>query len=402
MKPNAKLFTFFSLYLAQAVPMSLFSTLLPVLLRQEAFSLSAIGLLQFIKLPWIFKFLWAPAVDAGTSSLKGFKRWIVGSELVYALLLAGIAFLHLEIHFTVIFVAMILSFIASATQDIATDALNALSFNRTERGRGNSMQSMGSFAGTLLGAGVLMMLYHRVGWTVLFLGVAAFLLLALLPLLRYRGTDLVFAKTPTRPGFGDLISFFKQKGAAGRVLFLILIQSSFIGLLAMYKPFLVDHGFKLPQIGLMFGVFGPLFGILSSFAGGFLLRRTSRHRMKVVVGIMGLLTPICFLLLTSSSPQPALLYGFVALIWTTYGLASVLINTVAMDFVRPGREGTDFTLQTVLVQLSSMLVAVASGAVADRLGYGGLGWCEIGMALLAFLGLMGRSIPTHHARTTRS
>jgi hypothetical protein len=41
-KQFSKLFTFFSLYIAQSVPMSLFSTLLPVLMRQDNFSLTAI------------------------------------------------------------------------------------------------------------------------------------------------------------------------------------------------------------------------------------------------------------------------------------------------------------------------------------------------------------------------
>ncbi len=50
--------TFFCLYIAQTIPMSFFSTVIPVMMRQENFSLSAIGLLQLIKLPWILKFLW--------------------------------------------------------------------------------------------------------------------------------------------------------------------------------------------------------------------------------------------------------------------------------------------------------------------------------------------------------
>lgn len=36
--------TFFCLYIAQTIPMSFFSTVIPVMMRQENFSLSAIGL----------------------------------------------------------------------------------------------------------------------------------------------------------------------------------------------------------------------------------------------------------------------------------------------------------------------------------------------------------------------
>jgi hypothetical protein len=60
----------FSLYIAQSVPMSFFSTVVPVIMRQENYSLESIGLLQLVKLPWIIKFLWAPIVDNYSSNFK--------------------------------------------------------------------------------------------------------------------------------------------------------------------------------------------------------------------------------------------------------------------------------------------------------------------------------------------
>ena len=126
-KQFSKLFTFFSLYIAQSVPMSLFSTLLPVLMRQDNFSLTAIGMLQFIKLPWIVKFLWAPLVDRKTSGLNTYKSWIFSSEIVYAFLILMLASLDLKADFWLVLTLIILSFIASGTQDIATDAMTALS-----------------------------------------------------------------------------------------------------------------------------------------------------------------------------------------------------------------------------------------------------------------------------------
>lgn len=383
MKQVAKLSTFFSLYLAQAVPLSLFSTLLPVLMRQGSFSLSAIGLLQLIKLPWILKFFWAPLVDKRTHGLKDFKKWIIASELIYALLIFIIAFLDLDLNFYLVFVLMLLSFVASATQDIATDALAALSFNRKERGRGNSMQSMGSFAGTLIGSGLLMLLFREIGWTAIFIGVAFFLIMAVWPIARYKDSDLTFQKVKARLSIRDIGHFFSQKGGIRQLIFLLLFQVGLIGILAMYKPFLVDHGFGLKEIGLMFGIFGPLFGVCSSFMGGFLLRRLSRYKAKRLIAGLIILVPVFFWALTMITPGKPLLYGFVAYMWTAYGFTSVLINTAAMDFVRAGREGTDFTLQTVLVHFSSMLMAVSSGRLADCFGYSGLALVELGLAILS-------------------
>ena len=82
--------TFFCLYIAQTIPMSFFSTVIPVMMRQENFSLSAIGLLQLIKLPWILKFLWSPMVDRHARTTGDYKRWIFSSELIYAVLILSL------------------------------------------------------------------------------------------------------------------------------------------------------------------------------------------------------------------------------------------------------------------------------------------------------------------------
>ena len=87
-----KLSTLLSLYVAQAIPMSFFSTVVPVIMRQENYSLESIGLLQLIKLPWIIKFFWAPLVDNTSHSLKDYKKWIFYSEIFYAIIILSCGF----------------------------------------------------------------------------------------------------------------------------------------------------------------------------------------------------------------------------------------------------------------------------------------------------------------------
>ena len=74
----AYLTTFFSLYIAQAVPMSFFTTALQVVMREQAIPLSIIGLLQILKLPWIFKAFWSPAIDRYCQTIRHYKRMIIG------------------------------------------------------------------------------------------------------------------------------------------------------------------------------------------------------------------------------------------------------------------------------------------------------------------------------------
>jgi len=384
-KQTNKLFTFFSLYIAQSVPMSLFSTLLPVLMRQDNFSLSTIGLLQLIKLPWILKVFWAPIVDKRTSDLGTYKRWIFSSEMVYAVLILLVAFLDLKTNFITIFILIILSFIASATQDIATDALTALSFNRKEKGLGNSMQSMGSFAGALVGGGLLLLHYKLIGWTALLISVSLFVMLALVPLMSYKDKYFKARKGHTPIGMKDLFLFFRQKGISRQLIFLILFYSGVIGILAMVKPYMVDLGYKTGEIGFMFGIFGSLCGCLFSYVGGYVIRSLGRYYSRIIFACMILTTTLLFYFMSLTTPGTIALYVAIFFLWASYGLSSVLVYTVAMDYLRDGREGTDFTLQTVITHLSSMIIAVGSGKLADCFGYSGLFLAESGLAVLSLM-----------------
>ena len=161
-RKTLNLSTFFCLYIAQAIPMSFFSTAIQVLMRQADYSLSSIALLQLIKLPWILKFLWAPLVDRHCITLKDYKRCIITSEIVYALLILLVGLLDIQTDLYLIIGLVFLSLIASATQDIATDTLAVLSFGKSDKSLVNSMQSMGSFGGTLIGTGMYALVNLRI------------------------------------------------------------------------------------------------------------------------------------------------------------------------------------------------------------------------------------------------
>lgn len=124
--------------------MSFFAAVLPILMRQGAYSLTAIALIKLIKIPWIIKFLWSPLVDRHTKEVLDYKRWIVVSEILYALIILVVALLKLDTTPVLVIGLILMAFLMSATQDIATDALAARSFHASDRGLINSMQSMGS------------------------------------------------------------------------------------------------------------------------------------------------------------------------------------------------------------------------------------------------------------------
>ena len=377
--------TFFCLYIAQTIPMSFFSTVIPVMMRQENFTLSAIGLLQLIKLPWIVKFLWSPIVDRHTATTGDYKRWIFSSELIYAILIFSVAMLDFKADFYTILTLIIISFVASATQDIATDALAVLSFSRRDKSMVNSMQSMGSFGGSMVGSGVLLLLFHQIGWNSLLPCLAVFVLVMLLPLFFNKGIQITPKLPQQRAKKADVLYFFTQQGIWKQIGFLFLYYSGLIGTLAMVRPWLVDLGYSVKEIGMMSGVAGTFVGFISAFAGGMIIRKMGRWRARILFSVFVLMATLYFLGLSYTQPTTPLLYGGIFLLWGSYGMATIVVYTTAMDCVRPGREGTDFTIQTVITHLSGMIMAILSGRIADMTGYHGLFFFETCIALTSLV-----------------
>lgn len=377
--------TFFCLYIAQSIPMSFFSTALQVLMRQDGFSLSQIALLQIIKLPWILKFLWSPMVDRHCVSLKSYKRFIFSSELVYAVLILAVGLLQLQTDFKLIILLVFLSLVASATQDIATDSLAVLSFHKRDKSMVNSMQSMGSFGGSLIGSGILLLILQHYGWKVVLPCVSLFVLVAVVPLLLNKRMTIHVKEPSQRARLTDFIWFFTRRSIWRQIGFLMLFYSSIIGLLAMLRPYMVDLGYSMKSIGFLSGIVGTGAAFLMSLLAGFLVRRIGTYKARLLFAVFILLTTGYFVFLSWMKPQLPLLVLGIVLLWSSYAMATIVVYTTAMECVRPGREGTDFTIQTVLTHISGLLVTLLSGKVADSFGYHGLFFLEMALAVVSLV-----------------
>ncbi len=354
-------------------------------MRQQDYSLTEIGLLQLVKLPWILKFIWAPLVDAKSKGTSDFKKWIFSSELIYALFITAIAYLNLAVNFELIIIFLVFAFAASATQDIATDALAIIILKKDERSIGNSMQSGGSFLGTVIGSGVLLIIYSIYGWKMLMFGLAAFVVIALIPLLFYKNNTLKVHTNAKKVSIKDLYYFFEQNGILKHIILLFFFYSGIIGTLTMLKPWLVDLGYNIVQIGIYSGIYGASAGFVSALLAGWIIKKAGRRKGIQFFLFYGIIVSLYFVAISYLQLSTYLVIPALLLIWSVYGVNSVSIYTIAMDAVRQGREGTDFTIQIVFTHLGSLLLAVLSGAIAHKLGYQGLFILESLLATSLFI-----------------
>lgn len=364
-----------SLYFAQGLPYGFFTQTVPVLLREQKVSLGKIGFTALLTWPWALKFLWAPLVDRWYSPRWGRRRsWILPMQLGSALTLLAMGLVPGATELVPLLIGVTLLNFFAATQDVATDGLAIDVLPPGERGFANGLQVGGYRVGMILGGGALLIYYAELGDRGVFLAMALFTVLASLPALAMReaaaGAPVAAERPPPSGAAPPGVHFLRLPGV-WRVLLLISVykMGAYLGT-GMLRPFLVDARFTLDEIGKMIGTFGFIAGLLGAMGGGLAVTRLGRRRALLLFGVVQAGAVAGFAWLVYGSPDRAGYYAVITAEHFTTGLGTASLFTAMMDWCRPERAGTDYTVQASAVVIATSLANVASGLLAQAYGYG--------------------------------
>jgi len=298
--PRRKMALLWTLYFVEGLPFGVQTIALPVFLRVHGLSLTAIGFASALALPWMLKVAWAPLVDRYGSRRFGRRRsWIVPLQLALAAAAAAAAALPLDRALAPFLVVLFVMNLIAATLDVAVDGLAVDLLRVSELGRGNVAQVVGYKLGMIAGGGVLVWASAFVGWSGLFGLMALAVLLAvgvtlvLAPRDGGRDGDIEGgAERRAPPSLRAILAALGRSLAGRRAGWLLLFIGSykFGESMAdtMFKPFLVDAGFGVAEIGAWVGTWGGVASIAGSIAGGWLATRYSFLRAVGIAAVLRL------------------------------------------------------------------------------------------------------------------
>ena len=147
---------------------------------------------------------------------------------------------------------------------------------------------------------------------------------------------------------------------------------------------MVDLHYSMKEIGFLCGIVGTGAAFIMAYPAGVWVRRYGYERMRTAFALVMFLATLSFVFLSMQHPSTLLLTIAIMFLWGSYGMGSVVVYTSAMHHVRVGREGTDFTIQTVITHLMGIVIAALSGIIAHYAGYTGLFVTLSVMALASF------------------
>ncbi len=362
------------LYFAEGFPFGLLFDAFPVYFRLHGMSLTEIGLLSVVGLPWTLKFLWAPVVDVVGSR----RSWIVTCQGLLALDLGFLLFLDPTASGSLAWGGLIALAILAATQDIAIDAYTIELLDQTEMGPANGLRVSTYRVALIVAGGVFVGAAGLVGWQPAFLTAAV--LLAVLALvssrmprtaqgLQGRPVTQSWSAALTQGFLNPLTSLWRRPGVIAVLLFVLLFKLGDMALGPMARPFWVDREFSPLQIGMIPGTVGVVSTILGALLGGRLTRQWGLFRALWVLGIAQAGSNL-FYAVTAALPRSELLmYGASIVESFCGGLGTAPFLAFLMSICDKRQAATQYALLSALFGLGRSLSGAFSGVLTQSVGY---------------------------------
>jgi PAT family beta-lactamase induction signal transducer AmpG len=379
---------------ASGFPFGFFNELLPVYLRARGVGLAEIGLLSTLSLPWALKFLWAPFVDRIATR----RRWITGAQLGIAATLA--AMLVTGAGSGPVFFALVFALVAlSATQDIAVDAYTIEISERTELGPANGVRVTAYRIAMIIAGGALVAASASIGWGAVFaLSAALFLALAGLTSRLPERDRAPAAHQPIAEPLRDLLT---RPAIAGVILFVLTFKLGDLALTPMVKPFWLDSGFSVQQIGWVQTTLGVGASIVGALAGGAATQWLGTWRALWILGLVQAASNLGYYAAAAAGAPVPLMYGAAIVEQFSGGLGTAAFLAFLMTLCARRHAATQFALLSALYRVAGIGAAAVSGFLTQRFGYTDYFLLTFCLALpgFALLPLVRRALAARAAET---
>ncbi|KQT46552.1 MFS transporter [Methylobacterium sp. Leaf456] len=360
-----RLAPFFCLSVTFGATLGFLASGAPLILRVRGIDLAEVGLLQLINLPVGLTFLWAGVVDRFRLPLLPHRLgWIVGMQAFGIALLAVLSFGEAW-PLPALFGLALAIFFCLATMDVALEALVVETVEPERRPYVTSAKLGGASLGGIVGTGMLIAAYDRLGWQAVVLSVAGLNALCLLPILFYPEPTLRRrASTAVR----KKLDFARLRRLGGRVGVLGLYFAALFALTSVNSFALADLGVPLAQVGLVTGSLAAGINLAMALVSGALVRRFGLVPLVTVsalgVGASGLL-----MLGATATGSGGL--GLAAAVFGTLaaGGLGVPVFTMIYRWAEGPQPATDYALLFGAAFFAAMPLRVAAPALAGAVGW---------------------------------
>jgi MFS transporter, PAT family, beta-lactamase induction signal transducer AmpG len=363
MRTRTKLLWVVLLYFAQGLPFGIVNECIPVYFRRHGVSLQEIGLFTLVGLPWSLKFLWSPLVDRFGER----RNWIASALAAMASILFVLPFIDASRPTALVWTLLFGFTIASATQDIAIDAYTIGLLEPGEVGPANGIRVSAYRVALILGGGGIVALAEVHAWEGLF--ALTGVLLVVLATISLRIPRVARDTEQRTRLFPLLVDWIKRPAAVATFLFVLTYKMGDAAMAPMIKPFWVDRGMTLVEIGLISTTLGVGATIAGALVGGGIVQRLGLFRSLWVLGILQAGSNLVYAGVAKSGAPHGAIY-FASLFESfTGGLGTAAFLAFLMTICEREQAATEYALLSALFGVTRSIAGAFSGWATESVGY---------------------------------
>ena len=352
------------LYFIQGSPPAILWEVLPVYFRIHGVSLRAIGGLRLLELPYSLKVFWSPLVHR-----YGDRRiWVVACMLAIAVVVGLLPFVDVAHPGWVVITLLLVLTTLSATQDIAIDSYTVGLIKREEEGAANGVRASAYRVALVLVGGGMVLLASILQWTLLYLIAAVVLALLALSTLVVPRLDL--PATARERWLAGFVGWIGTWNAIPLVLFVLFYRLGEYAIGPMVKPFWVDQGRSVFEIGLVPTTFGIILSVAGALSGGAFISRYGTFRGVWVLGLLQAVSNLGYALVAWASLGRFGLYGASVFESFSGGLGTAAFLAFLMNVCQKEHATIQYAFLSSIFSLTGRLMGGLSGLGAERFGYG--------------------------------
>lgn len=359
------------LYFIQGAPAAVLWEVLPVYLRVNGVSLSAIGGLRLLELPYSLKVFWSPLVHR-----YGDRRfWIILCMLGIAGVLFALPFVNVAAVGVIVLVLILALTTLSATQDVAIDSYSVGLVDRTEEGAANGVRASAYRVALVLVGGGSVFLAGVLAWNSLFVLVGV-----IFALLGTGALTIPRLSLPEEARHHWLAGFAGWAGTWNVVPLVLFVLTYKLGEFAigpMVKPFWVDYGKTIwPaqedlmfQIGMFPTTFGIVLSVVGALMGGAFISRYGIFHGVWFLGLLQAVSNLGYALVDWFNLGRFGLYGASMFESLSGGLGTAAFLAFLMNVCQKEHATVQYAFLSSVFSLTGRLIGALSGLGAERYGF---------------------------------
>lgn len=370
------------------LPLYFLINLIPAWLRSEHIDLKTIGLFALIGLPFTWKFIWSPIMDAVRLPFLGRRRgWMLVTQIGLLATLMAYAFLNPHQHMAIIMGLSVVVAFFSASQDIVLDAFRREILPDSELGLGNAIHVNAYRIAALIPGSLSLILADMMPWHNVFIITALFMIPGLLmTLFLAREPELppsaprTFKQTVVEP-FSE---FFTRKGVQQALLVLAFIFLYKLGdsmATALATPFYLDMGYSKTDIGIIAKNAGLWPAVIFGIIGGIWMLKLGINKALWLFGLVQIVTILGFVWLAGfgkfevvTATERIMLAGVIGAEAVGVGLGTAAFVAYMARETNPAFTATQLALFTSLAAVPRTFINATTGYLIEWLGYVNFFW----------------------------